>query len=445
MAGRLAWGLLIASALICTATSGPLYGQSWSPGGMYGGMPAPMTPTAMPYGVPPQYSGMPPAGMVPVSAYSSYPSGYVNMSPGSWCPDGNCGDGSQFVTTRVPADIDRLEATPLERILRTAARNSWIRLEYLNWSLSDTDETLLGERTLNTANPRVPFATLQGVARALDTTPLSFKDISGVRGTWGVPLTFGEFELSAFLLEQDSDKVIPSTIPSPGLLVATTVLGDGGLISAVRVYDKAFEATFTSDVWGAKANIILDTAPPGEGFKLRPLYGVRYLGIQEQLTQVGTFNGNATINDFTSVIDSDNFNNIYGLNIGLQAELVHRWFTIGVRPEVTLGANSYQARVRTDRFVSPTDPTLVSEISGAEFAPVGELGVYGRIRVNDSFSLFVSYNLLYATRVIRPHKSINYNVNTVLTVPVSSAFSAKKVFEEMLIQGLTVGGEIRFR
>jgi hypothetical protein len=109
-----------------------------------------------------------------------------------------------------------------------------------------------------------------------------------------------------------------------------------------------------------------------------------------------------------------------------------------------LGANTWRARVTTERFTGPTDPRRSLQLDGTEFAALGELQVYGKVHVNENLTLFVSYNLLWATNVIRPHKSIRYNVNTVLGVPVSSAFAPKKVFEDMTFQGLTAGCEFRF-
>eukprot|EP00913_Durusdinium_trenchii_P028415 g26643.t1 len=315
---------------------------------------------------------------------------------------------------------------------------------YLNWSIQDTDETLLGTRTTLTTDPQSPFLTNVGIVRVPTTEPLTFNDKNGIRGTFGIPLTFGEIEFSAFLLDQGSDKVIPPNTQMPGLFVGTTVLSDGALGRTVRVYDRDYRASFTSDVWGGEVNIILDTAPPGEGFRIKPLYGARYLSTQEQLTQVGTFNGAGTVPPFTSTIDSDNINNIYGMNLGFQAELVHRWFTVGARPKIMVGANTWRARVTTNTFVSPADPRRSVQIDGTDFAGLAELQVYGKVHVNSSLTLFVSYNLLYATNVIRPHKSIRYNVNTVLGVPVSSAFGNKEVFEGFRVEGLTVGAEFKF-
>lgn len=438
MAGRIGWGILITSLMLQAST---VFGQAYSPGGPYGGAPGPVAGMPVPGGpaaYPMSYGGA--VGGPPAGGYAAMPPamGY----PGGGCPPGGqpgfasgfCGVGPQ----------DELVESPFERALKTASRNSWFRLEYLNWSIEDLDETLLGTRTQLNTTPQIPFLTNVGIARVPTTEPLSFNDKNGIRGTIGIPLTFGELEISAFLLEQASDKVLPQNVQTPGFLVATTVLSDGNLGRAFRVYDRDFRASFTSDVWGGEANIILDTAPPGEGFKLQPLYGARYLSLQEQLTQVGTFNASGTISPFTSSIDSDNINNLYGLNLGLQAELVHRWFTVGARPKIMLGANSWRARVTTNAFVSPADPRRSVQLERTDFAALGELQVYGKVHVNDSLTLFVSYNLLWATNVIRPHKSIRYNVNTTLGVPVSSAFSAREYFEDMTIQGLTVGAEFRF-
>lgn len=434
MAGRIGWGILIASLLF---QSSDTFGQNYVPGGNYGG--------GMPVsaGMPAGPGGYPGNGH-PGNAYPS--GGYVTMSPQPGYPMGDCppGGGSQIISNRIYGDSEEYVPSAFERALTIASKNSWIRLEYLNWSIEDLDETLLGERTLLNTNPNNPFLVGAGIVRVPTTEPLSFNDKNGIRGTIGVPLTFGEIEFSAFMLEQASDKVIPANTQTPGFFIGTSTFGDGALSRVVRLYDRDFRASFTSDVWGGEANIIVNTAPPGEGFKLQPLFGGRYLSLQEQLTQVGSFNAAGTIAPFSSTIDSDNINNLYGMNLGFQAELVHRWFTIGARPKVMLGANTWRARVTTERFTGPADPRRSLQLDGTDFAVLGELQVYGKIHVNESLTLFASYNLMMAANVIRPHKSIRYNVNTVLGVPVSSAFAPKEVFEELTVQGLTVGCEFRF-
>lgn len=446
---RVAWGILVASSLFFQTDR--VFGQSW-PSGSLGGIgratfsPPGMLPRA---GMSP-YAGMPqPIAVNPASGWNhagGHPGYPLPQHPfsqhppvGNGCYGGNCYGG--YPASSNPED----ELSPLEEAIKSAAHNAWFRLEYLNWSISDLGRTLLGAPAPGVANQFAPFLIGGVTGQVFNTTGIAFKDNNGLRGTIGIPLVFGEFELSAFLLGQGSDGIRAQNLPTPGPLPATSVSINGVPSATVFQYDNAYRATFKSDVWGAEANVILDTAPPGEGLKIQPLVGFRYLFVQEQLRQEGSFNALGTIPLWHTVIDSQSANNLYGLNLGFRMEFVHRWLTLGIQPKVTLGANTYQGRVTTERFVTATEPTIKNEISGTNFAPIGEFSAYGRFHVSETTTLFVSYNLLTAAKVMRPHKSINYNVNAVGGVITSAAFTSKEVFERFTLQGITVGAEIRYR
>lgn len=336
--------------------------------------------------------------------------------------------------------------TPFERFLLGVTKNSFVRIEYLNWTLDGPGNTLLGSKTATTGNPRMPFPTATGVARVSDLAKISFRDTNGVRGVFGIPLMGATLEISAFLLEQASDQIQPTgAAPAPGNFIGTTVLSNGAVGTNVRVFDQFFKASFTNDFWGGGADVVFDNGPMGAGWRILPIVGFRYLNLSEQLTQLGSFNNGGLSPAFSTFIDSDTINNIYGPTLGFRTEFVHKWFTVGVDNRITGGINNFRTRLTTERILTASEPRMVDEIESTEFSPVWELGVYGKVHINQNFSVFVSYNLLWLTHVARPDEAIRYNVNTVLGTPVSNAFAARKVFESMQIQGVTVGGEIRFR
>jgi hypothetical protein len=62
--------------------------------------------------------------------------------------------------------------------------------------------------------------------------------------------------------------------------------------------------------------------------------------------------------------------------------------------------------------------------------------------VNPYFSLYAGYNFTYLFRVTRPHDNIYYNDNGP-NAPPGVVVNADT--QDMHIQGLNVGGEIRFR
>lgn len=458
----LAVGLLVPQSLYAQTGFMPAGG---SPMGAY---PRPITGAgqAMPYG-PPSYMPMSPPG--PAGPMRGMPGGYGHpgagyaspygppvsgapcASPGACpppyaagpeaCPPGVDG----FVGAALPSG-DVLGVTPLERFLETAAENAWFRLEYLLWDIQIPGDQALGARTLNTVDPTERFATSLGLARVEDLDEISFNDINGLRGTLGIPLRFGVFEFGAFALEQASDAVTAFDLPAPGQgrFVGTTTLADGQVSNFVRVFDEFYRARYTSDIFGGEANVVIETDHSLLGFKLMPMFGVRYLDVQEELKTIGRFSGNQPAQAFDSVVASDTNNNLYGANFGLRAELQHKWFSLTMQPELMVGANTYRARVRTKDFVGPGEGVREAEVTGTKFTSLFEVSGYARIHLSEHFSLIGGYNLTVAGDVIRPHESIFYNVETRLGAPVASAFDVIQEFTSLTVDGLIVGGEVRF-
>jgi hypothetical protein len=74
---------------------------------------------------------------------------------------------------------------------------------------------------------------------------------------------------------------------------------------------------------------------------------------------------------------------------------------------------------------------------------MAELGVYARIHPKEWFSIHVGYNLIWVGNITRPHDNIYYNDNGPLPTPTGVVL--KTNLEDMLIDGLMIGGEIRFK
>ena len=74
------------------------------------------------------------------------------------------------------------------------------------------------------------------------------------------------------------------------------------------------------------------------------------------------------------------------------------------------------------------------------FSPIGELQTYARIRVTDSIWFSVGYQLLYISRITRPHDNVYYNDNGTFPTPPGVVVKPKSTY--MRIDGLTLGLEI---
>ena len=292
---------------------------------------------------------------------------------------------SELVTRDEWEDDGELGVHPLEKCISRAVRSCWTRVDYLNSSISDLD----------------------GETSSFDLTSIGQHGVNGIQTTLGLPTNFGSFEISGFTLEQSSDEIFAS-----GFAGSST----------------SYFSRFVSDVWGADINFISDPVEPGEGFKLRPMGGLRYFAIQEALKIPHVLPP-------SPYIRSETFNNVLAPQIGLRTELVHRWFTIGAEPKVGFGVNTVQAEMINYGFLST--PAATAEENDTTFAPFFDLDVYARVPFNEHFSLYVAYNLLLMGGVSRPMDNLVYD-------SVTPNFHLDTDSRGFRLDGYTVGLEFTF-
>jgi len=341
--------------------------------------------------------------------------------------------------------------SPLDKIIKNTLQKTWFRLEYLQWEVDEPGDQLLGAPVLGVSDPREPFdvfanGILVGQARVASTDDMSFDDINGIRGTFGIPLVGSTMETSFWGLAQDSSVVGAPELPSPtppdlGEFVGTSTTVNGVVGDNLFLYDESYDAYYSTQSWGAEVNFVTDPARYGEGLVLMPILGLRYFSLEERLNQTGVFNSFGTIPDITSGIRSTTNNHLYGPQVGMRMQLVHRWFSISVEPKVMLGMNSYSAQVKTISLRSAADPTVFTKETGSEFTAIADLGINAKVRVNEFLSLFVGYNVMWAGRVSRPHGNIRYNDNGAFPNLADVVLDTNST--DMVIQGISIGGEFK--
>ncbi len=393
-----------------------------------------------------------PAGIVDSTAtipgyMGSYSLFYQDLPVG---PDG-------IVTEQLPEDLGGLYGrSPLDDFVMDVVRSTWVRLEYLHWNYKRPGDTILGAPIQGVKDPREPFpvtigTTLGGFAHVESLSGLNLRDNQGIRATVGVALNGGTIEGSIFSFAEGRTGM-KEDLPKPEdkvgrtLLeyIATSTLTNGEIGHNLFLYDKSFSAYFTSDFWGAEAILVTDPLVPGPGIKLRSIFGFRFYSLEERLVQRGEFDQNGFLIDpLVSTIDSDAKNRIYAPQIGLRLEYVHPLFTVGVEPKMVFGINVYKTRVLTDKLRGFEDPTFMTEREGTKFAPIGDFEVNGRLNLSRNFSLFVSYHILVAAGITRPQNNIYYD-DYGPEAP-KPGIIVKPAFDNMVIQGLSVGGELWLR
>lgn len=225
----------------------------------------------------------------------------------------------------------------------------------------------------------------------------------------------------------------------------------------------AFTATLNSQVWGTEGNWVIDPVDPGAAIRLSPTIGFRYLTFNEDLRQSGTWNfvtldpnlGTPTIFNLTRQINASAINNLYGPQIGFRSEFGSKWVTFGAAPKVMLGFNTYKAALQTSGITAtsgvdannnaiaiPDSQSLLHRET--TFGIVGDLQVYSSLNLSQNFSLRVGYDLLWAGLVTRPANDIVYNIRQNPLGGQSSGFSIKPEYPGLLLQGLSIGGELRY-
>jgi len=301
---------------------------------------------------------------------------------------------------------------------------------------------------------------------------LQLRDNSGIRLTLGIPTyEYGTIELSGWMLEQATDNYrfagreifppglgilpIDPTDPdeddfilvnSPGIpfTPATLINVDGANAQQIiRSYD-VLDVVYKSDLWGADAKFVVDAlSPPGEGLKIKPIFGFKYVALNENMEQRGV--SQPTVGATTiSSINSSTANNIFGGTVGLRTELVHRWFVAGLQPAVTFAGNVSEARVATDRLLGNADPYREVESDYFDFSPILDLNAYARICLTDNLRVTVGYDAFWLARVYRPARVIDYNLSTDGGTTIRSDFGTRKRADHVAVEGLSLGLEYIF-
>lgn len=368
---------------------------------------------------------------------------------------------ANWVQENITADRGGLyEDTPLDEFIKDVSRDAFFRLEWLSWGYKKPGGQPLGSQILSTTDPREPFditvaGTNFGDAHVETLQGIEADQVSGIRGTVGLPLAMGDVEASIFYFENFSDGTLVdgsdgigfeavSGDPTTVQFVATTTLTNGQLGNNAFLYDDSFATHYKTQLWGSDINYVFDATLSEPFIQIRPMFGFRYLAIDDHLDQRGVFDGQGQLTEaqiVRSLISSDSENNVYIPQIGMRIEATSRWLTVGVQPKFGLGVNQYRGTVFTEALRSVGDPRTLTTESGERLSASGELAVYGKLHINKHVSLNVGYTFLFVDNVTRAHNSILYNDNGQNQDP---AIVANPAFDLMYYQGLNVGGEIRY-
>ncbi len=328
---------------------------------------------------------------------------------------------------------------------------AWVSTEFLLWWMKrgPVDAPLV----TTAPGPGPNAAKLSGPhAVVLGNECLDYGLQSGLRATFGLALDDAGIvglEVSGFLLSNGVNHQLLVS-PKPGQPILSRPVFDV-LQNAESVYDISypgsdfgyFELLSRSQLAGAEANL-LGYGLGTEAFSLDILAGVRYLDLQEDLelrqhstlvTPMSTFGTVAPKGSTLAIVDLfQTKSRFFGGQVGMRFDQKFGAWSASVAAKLALGVNHQSIKIAGASYLGqpgqgtigqPAGILAVSSNSGRyesnDFSVVPELRLQLGYNVNANLRLFVGYDLIYWTNVVRPGQQIDRSVNPGL-IPIDQMF-----------------------
>ncbi|HZR87536.1 MAG TPA: BBP7 family outer membrane beta-barrel protein [Bradyrhizobium sp.] len=339
--------------------------------------------------------------------------------------------------------------------------------------------------TLTTFAPGTPSATTgAGGALGIPGTIQLSPDRMGFGALGGGQLAIGHwlqsdqrlgFEAGGFFLgsggagfAQSSNGSLPLRIPftnvPPGagfpLGASSFVLADPGFASGGQTISASLR------LWGVEGNALY-RAYGAPGLTVSVLAGLRYLDLREHLSIVSAESLQATPTSYTGSDYFSTKNQFIGAQIGVKAEKQYGQFDGSAVAKVAVGDNYQTVSVSGTSLITGTgfgtppgltpggifsQATNIGQQSRNNFAVVPEVQLQAGYRMQSGVRVFVGYNFLYVSNVVRPGDQIdttlNFTGNPAIT-PGSTLTGAARpapMFNSSSLwaQGLTFGASYQF-
>jgi hypothetical protein len=344
-----------------------------------------------------------------------------------------------------------------------------VTLEYLHWDLENPEARSLGAPITDNADPSQPFQVFNningsgantGFGVVVNSNVLGLEDSPGARGTLAVDLNGGTLETTFFGLSQNNDDFRLNNIAAGravgsegiGTLLRpniVTPLRAGGFATSsaalnALIYDESYTAAIETNIWGAEIMFLQDYYLPNESFNWQWLGGFRYVSMQEDFVQVGSFNDGGTLAvSQVATSGGETYNNMYGPEFGGRASLRSKFVTFTATPRIAFALNDHTSTVN-DSLTGVTTPssTRVTEES-IDFTPIVELNLKLQFHLTPNFSVFGGYDLFYAGQVSRPTGNMVYN-STVNGAGFDPTLGQNVILEDFLGHGLSIGGILTY-
>lgn len=280
------------------------------------------------------------------------------------------------------------------------------------------------------------------------------------------------FETNFFYLGQSNDGIQAgsngSAIITRPFYNNTLGIQDTELVSFPGVLSGTVNVDSTTDVWGINPNAIWNCCC-GPCGRFDTLLGFYYLNLTDELVineNLTSLPGQLNVAPGTQFLIQDAFrttNNFYGFNLGFAFERRFSYWYAGLRAGCAIGWNHQTVEISGSTTIIPprgtpstfaggllTQPSNIGTYERDEFAVLPWVGLKLGAQVTQRLRVYVGYDYMYLSNVVRAGEQIDTRVNTTQLPPRTSpvvgplvpAFNWNDTGFHM--HGIRIGAEFRF-
>jgi hypothetical protein len=338
----------------------------------------------------------------------------------------------------------------------------WVRAELLAWWVKDTPLPA----------PIAVVTDANGNSQTvIGSSNTSFGAFGGGRialGAWFDQHNNYGFETSFFSLERRTNNQSAFSDgngnPTIGLSYLSATPGQPGEfiqnLSTPGTFDGGVVVSSTLQLWGAEVNGAVCLLRAG-GFEFTTLCGFRYLNLQENL-YINSVATDLTSGDFFTFNDQfSTRNQFYGGQLGARLNWQGSRLSFDATGKIALGATHEVVNIQGNSFASSTgdvftgsfyaQPSNIGRFTANPFSVVPSVELKLSYQFSPWWRLFVGYDFMYWSQVVRPGSQIDRNVNLSQSAILGNGALSGPAFPAPLFnhtdfwaQGVTLGLELRF-
>jgi hypothetical protein len=357
-----------------------------------------------------------------------------------------------------------------------ALQNTWFRVDYLNYELTDPGERLIGSEWLNTnardvlhapGNTDPLSASIIPLARDRDGTvrtdingnfliapdaqdlgSFDFNNRNGIRLTMGIPTESGTIEGNIWGLKSvDESFRVEPVFDQTGLFLvipAIPLTNNGQYVdpsldvsAPMILFDDFMHVQFGQELYGAEINYLRRIFDYGSPVRFELLAGARYIRFYEDML----ITGNDLQTQTSPQILATSSNHVFGPSIGLRMEFEEWIVKLGAESRLTAAFNRHNNLVRTvDLFPDNRTPVQFDD-DHTDVSPIHELSLYAQIKLTHRLKLRVGYNLLTMFEMSRPQNNVVWDDSGIVDGPTLIRVDDGDL-ETVNVRGLFVSGEL---